>query len=241
MAAPGVTSSRILFALAALAGIALTLALGEWQLRRAAGKIEMQQRLEQALRQPPVSVPAEPIAPGTLDYDHVEARGEFRPELTILLDNRVHDGVVGYHVVTPLRLTPGEVHVLVKRGWVKAGPTREQLPAVHTPEGPVRLEGTALPPSRRHFELSSQTVSGNVWQNLDLARYAQRYGVTLQPLVLEQRNDTGDALVRDWPRPDTGVNTHRAYALQWFALSAAIAITWIVLDVRRRKAPQRAA
>ena len=237
----GVTRSRVLFALAALTGVTLTVALGEWQLRRAAGKVEIQQRLDQALRGPPVSLPADLIAAATLDYEHVEASGEFRAELTILLDNRVHDGVVGYEVVTPLRLTPGDVHVLVKRGWVKAGPTREELPSVRTPEGSMRVEGTALPATRRYVELSPQTVSGKLWQNLDLERFAKLHGVTLQPLVLEQRNDTGDALVRDWRRPDAGVNTHRAYALQWFALSAAIAITWVVLNVRRGKPPQRAA
>ena len=241
MAALGVTRSRVLFALAALAGVVLTVALGEWQLRRAAEKVETQQRLDQALRGPPVSLPADLIAAATLDYEHVEARGAFRPEMTILLDNRMHDGVVGYEVVTPLRLTPGDIHVLVKRGWVRAGSTREELPAVRTPEGPVRVEGTALPAIRRYVELSPQTVTGKLWQNLDLERFAKLYGVTLQPLVLEQRNDTGDALVRDWRRPDTGVNTHRAYALQWFALGAAIAVTWVVLNVRRGKPPKRAA
>lgn len=232
--------ARLLLALAALSGVILTAALGNWQLRRAATKLDLQQRMDQALRQPPVLLPAELVAPATLDYQQVEARGEFRPELTILLDNRVQSGVVGYEVVSALRLTPGEVHVLVKRGWVRASPTRQELPAVRTPEGPIRVEGTALPVTRRFVELSPQTVSGRVWQNLDLDRFAQVHRLALQPLILEQRNDTGDGLVRDWRRPDAGVNTHRAYALQWFALSAAIAITYLVLYVRRKKPPHSA-
>jgi hypothetical protein len=43
---------------------------------------------------------------------------------------------------------------------VKAPPTRQELPAVATPHGPVRVEGIALLPSRRYVELLSQTASG---------------------------------------------------------------------------------
>jgi cytochrome oxidase assembly protein ShyY1 len=34
---------------------------------------------------------------------------------------------------------------------------------------------------------------------------------------------------------------HRAYALQWFSMSAVILILYVVLNVRRGKTPQRAA
>ena len=227
--------------LAAVGGVLLTAYLGSWQLDRAAYKQSLQAQAELADRQPPVHMPAEPVTAGTLDYRRVEAEGTFRPEATIFLDNRVHQGQVGYEVLTPLQVG-ATTYVLVKRGWVKAAAARDALPAVETPGGQVRVEGLALPPSHRYVELSPQTVSGNVWQNLSLERYAQQYGLTLQPVVIQQSNDLPDGLVRAWRRPDTGVDTHRAYALQWLAMSLSIAILYLVLHVRRRsKAPQRAA
>ena len=93
-------------------------------------------------------------------------------------------------------------------------------------------------PTHRYLELSAQTVMGAVWQNLDLERYAAAYGVRLQPLVVEQHNDLGDGLVREWIRADTGVNTHRAYALQWFVMSGAIAILYVAYRVRESRKPQ---
>ena len=120
------------------------------------------------------------------------------------------------------------------RGWVKAPVQRSELPAVTTPAGSVRVEGFGLPPPRRFFELSDQTVSGRVWQNLPFERYRQIYRVELQPVLLQQHNDLGDGLVRAWSRPDTGVDVHRAYALQWFAMSAAIALIYMLLNVRRK-------
>ena len=153
----------------------------------------------------------------------------------MFLDNKVRDGKVGYEVVTPVRLGESQLHVLVDRGWVKAPPTRSELPSVTTPSGPVRVEGIALPPPSRFVELSEQTVTGRVWQNLRFDRYGEAYGVDLQPVLIQQHNDMGDGLVRVWSRPDTGVDVHRGYALQWFTMSGAIAILYIVLNVRRKK------
>jgi len=225
-------NARLLPALAAAVGVAVTAWLGGWQLQRAAEKLALQQRMDLAQHRPPVHLPSEPVPADTLAYQRVEAHGEFRPEFTILLDNRVREGRVGYEVITPLRLTPGDLHVLVNRGWVKAPRTRRELPAVVTPAGRVRVEGIALPPSKRYLELSSRTVTGAVWQNLDLERFAAAHKMGLQPIVLQQRNDAIDGLLRTWPRPDAGVDTHRAYALQWFAMSALIALACAVLLVR---------
>jgi surfeit locus 1 family protein len=233
-------NSRLLLALGAASGVIVTAWLGNWQLDRAAEKLALQQRMDLAQHQPALHLPSEPVAADTLLYRRVEARGEFRPELTILLDNRVHEGVVGYEVITPLRLARGDLHVLVNRGWVKAPRTRQELPALVTPAGEVRVEGIALPPSKRYLELSSQTVSGAVWQNLDLERFAAAHQTALQPIVVQQRNDAGDGLLRAWRRPDTGVSTHRAYALQWYVMSALIALAYVVLHVRGRDAPRSA-
>ena len=61
---------------------------------------------------------------GRLDGAALSA-GRSRPASTtrarqILIDNKVHDGRAGYHVVTPLVLADGRV-VLVDRGWIAAG------------------------------------------------------------------------------------------------------------------------
>jgi surfeit locus 1 family protein len=79
-----------------------------------------------------------------------------------------------------------------------------------------------------------------VWQNLDLDRYAAAYNIDLQPLVLQQSNESGDGLVRAWRRPDTGVDRHRAYALQWFVMSGMIAVLYLGFHVRRSKTAGRA-
>jgi len=226
---------RILPTVAAVGGVILTAYLGNWQLERAAYKLAMQARLDSAEHAPAVRIPSLPADAETFSYRRAEGTGQFVPQATIFLDNRVRDGVVGYEVVTPLRLSASSLHVLVNRGWVKASSSRTELPEVSTPKGVVTVSGLALPPVTRYVELSDETVSGRVWQNLKFEQYAQRYGLALQPLILQQRNELQDGLVRVWKRPDTGVDKHRAYALQWFVMSAVIAILYLVLHVRRKK------
>ena len=170
---------------------------------------------------------------GALLHRRVAAVGRFDDAHTVYLDNRVHGGVAGYHVLTPLRIAGGETAILVNRGWVATGRSRAQLPAVGVPAGRVRVEGLATDPDSRYVELASGSERGRVWQNLDFARYRALYGAPLQPVLLLQTTDTGDQLVRDWPRPDAGVAMHTSYAFQWYSLAATLAILWLGLNVKR--------
>ncbi len=128
-----------------------------------------------------------------------------------------------------LKIESGRKPLLVNRGWVAQGATRDALPSVPLPEGEVKIQGVAMVPSERVLELSDQTIEGSVWQNLNLARYREVYGVDVQPVVILQDSDLQDGLARDWRPPDTGANKHRAYAVQWFALAVLTIIFYFAV------------
>ena len=73
-------------------------------------------------------VPAEPVEAREFEFRRVEARGAYVPDSTVLLDNRIHAGRVGYEVVMPLRLGDSRMHVLVNRGWIAGTGDRTRLP-----------------------------------------------------------------------------------------------------------------
>jgi len=217
---------------AAAGFIALTLALGHWQTRRAEEKLELGRQLDSAEQGPVLSVPAVVADASLFERRRVSARGVFIARATLLLDNKVLHGIAGYHVLTPLRLQGSEVHVLVNRGWIAAG-DRSTLPAVSTPGNLQTIEGIALTPSRRFIELAPEASTGARLQNLVLEREGKRLGLRLQPFVIEQTSDTPDGLSREWARPDTGVDRHRIYALQWYSFAALAAILYVVLGFKR--------
>jgi surfeit locus 1 family protein len=232
---------RLVPTLAALAGALITGLLGSWQLERAAEKAQLQARVDQAGSQEAVPMGVAQLEPASVGYRMVEASGTFKADATVYVDNRTRNGVPGYEIVTPLRIGDSAHYVLVKRGWVEAGASRGQLPLIVTPGGTVTVRGIALPGNPRLFELSGRVQLGPLWENITVDRYREAYGLELQPVIIQQANDTGDGLARDWRRPDTGVNRHRAYALQWFTLCITIVVIYVVLNVRAARHRQRAA
>ena len=224
---PGWASS-----LAAAAFIALTVALGNWQTRRAEEKLEAGRVLDEAARGPALQVPPARVDAAAFERRRVAARGTFVARDTLFLDNKVMHGAAGYHVVTPLKLESGGMHILVNRGWIAAG-ERSRLPEVPTPEGVQTIEGTAVVPGSRILELAPEDASGPRRQNLVLAREEKRLGLELQPFVIEQTSEARDGLVRTWERPDSGVERHRGYALQWYSFAALAAALYVALGFKR--------
>lgn len=163
--------------------------------------------------------------------ERVVVRGEFLGGQTVLLDNKLRHGRAGYEVITPLRLNAA-THVLVNRGWIEAGPSREALPVVRTPSKEVTVEGIALARLPRAMEAGT-AARGKLRQNLDIQDYAAETGLALEPRVIEQHSAADDGLLREWPRPDAGVEKHASYALQWYSLAGLALALAIVLSFRR--------
>lgn len=221
---------------AALAGIALTVLLGLWQLGRGDEKAALGERLKSAQSGPVIAVPAEEIKASDVAWRRVEVHGRFVADHTVFIDNRVLNGAPGYHVVTPLKIEGGERHVLVNRGWIAAAPDRRTLPQVVTPTGLQHLTGLAIVPSEQQFELSTRVAEGNVWQNLTISRYRATVGIPLQPVVIQQSSPAADGLKREWQITGPSPDRNYGYAFQWFAMAAAILVYYLVTHVRKRPA-----
>ena len=52
-------------------------------------------------------------------------------------------------------------------------------------------------------------------------------------VMIQQINDAGDGLVREWPTPRRSIDVHRSYALQWFAFALLIAALYVYFGLRR--------
>jgi surfeit locus 1 family protein len=219
-----------------MAGVALTIVLGFWQLGRAEQKLTLQQRIEEFARSAPIAVGSELVNPADVLLRPLEVKGRFDPAHAVFLDNRIYKQRPGLHVLMPLRIGDSNKYLLVNRGWIAVNMDRRKAPVVKTPEGEVTLRGMAAPYSEHYLELSSKSAEGNVWQNIVLERYRQATRLDVQPVILQQTSALDDGLVRDWPPVDLRRNVHLAYAVQWFGMAVAIFIYYVVVNVRRSEA-----
>ena len=208
--------------------------LGFWQWHRAEAKRQLQQRADAQAKAPPLALEPRLIGGDGLLYRHVKVHGRFEAGHQILLDNQVHGEQAGFDVLTPLRIDGGEVRVLVDRGWVPLGSSREALPEAAPPAGPVEVSGTVWRPAARKPPAANQ--AGAVWQVLDLARYGAQVPYPLQPFAIRLDPAAVGCYVCDWPRADDKVAMHLGYAWQWWGMAGVLLAFYVFAGMERGKA-----
>ncbi len=219
--------------------------MGFWQLGRAAQKLETKNKVIHRSQQPVKSLPEEINDLSSIEFSRFAFKGVYEPEYQILLDNQIHQGQAGYHVITPVKILSTDKHVLVNRGWIPWGESRESLPTVETPREAMQFRGRAVLPSQDYFTLEKADESVNEWQtrwqHLDLNKIQAHLPFSIYPLVIElDVESTASGFVRNWlSYDDTWIQRHRAYAFQWFSLAILLAIIWIVFAIRVRRGTQR--
>ena len=242
--------SRVVVGVAAVLSVALGVRLGLWQLDRASQKIARHDALVAREQLPVLDAAALARTPADADaqqFRRTLVTGRWIADRTVFLDNRQMDARTGFVVVTPLAIEPSAgtsaagpaAVVLVQRGFaLRRFDDRSALPALDTPPGVVRIEGTVAGSPSRLYDFGPG-ASGPIRQNLDLDAYARETGLPLLPVTILQRDPArspppGDGLARHWPVPAADVQKHYGYAFQWFMIAAVIAFLYVWFQLVRR-------
>lgn len=229
--------------IATIAIVALGIALGNWQERRAAQKIALQTQLAERSAQPPLELTGGTSAVPQ-EFRRVSVRGQFVPGFPVFLDNRPYQGRAGYFLVMPFKIAGADQYVLVARGWLpRAAGAIGQLPSYQTPAGLTRVDGIMRLDLGHVMQLGSATpIAPNAMvQNVTVNQVARASNLPLLPFFIAQTGQGNDGLVRDWPAPALGVERHRGYAFQWYALATMAVLFFIITGCRREPRSQSAA
>ena len=181
-------------------------------------------RAEQNAAHTALAAPPQPLNRATLrPFARASAAGNYRPEFQIYIDNRVRNKTAGVHIITPLLLENGNA-VAVNRGWM-----HKNARPPPTPEGKITVRGVLQKDQSGAFTLSDNTEDGNLWQNLDLQKYAEFSGLPLITLVLFDENAAAPATVRT----DFKSANSKIYAWQWTSLGILTLVFYVVLGFRK--------
>lgn len=223
--------------IAALLVMVIGIMLGNWQTRRAAEKIAIENEIVARAHQAVLDL-NKPYSTTDIEYRRVSAEGSFIADWPVYLDNRPYQGKAGFTLLMPLQLSNSDSVVLVARGWFpRDAAERTKLPAIPVPAAPIRIEGIVRRSAGHVMQLgqAATILPGAIVQNLEPAEFARVTRLPLQNFIIEQTSDTSDGLVRDWPRPSGGVDKHRGYAFQWYALAATALVFFLVTGFRRAR------
>lgn len=216
---------RVVWSLLAVALAAGLCALGAWQLGRAQWKTAHRDALARAAQLTPVGLAAALAAPSEAPL-RVEGSGRFDNAATVLLDNEVREGRAGVRVYTLFRPAGTKRSLLVDRGWLALA--RDDAPAIPPVKGRVKIAGLLRAPPAIGLKLgNAQFVRGAEPPRVayvDIAALRGQMGADLADAVLEPDSGAPYAVgpARDVASDPMTPERHRGYAVQWFALAAAV-------------------
>lgn len=232
-------------AIVTVAGVAILIALGTWQMQRLAWKQGLLADISQRAHGEPVDITrAEQSkrAGENIEYLRVKTEGQFQHDKERFLF--AHDSKFGsgYHVFTPLKQANGGV-VFVNRGFVPAelkDPVKREVGQV---AGEVKIVGLVRRPEEPGTFTPENNVADNTWYWRDLdGMAASIFGQEAPPLVpffIDVEDEP--SLPGGWPKG--GVtrlelpNRHLEYAISWYGLAAALIAVFAAYAVSRWRRP----
>ena len=215
--------------------IALFVKMGFWQLDRAQFKNSLQSAYENAADYTWISPDLVPER-----YQTLEVSGQYLVDRQILIDNIVRNGRLGYFVITPLRYSPHEPLLLVNRGWALKDAATGALPDIELETTSKMVRGRAgdLPrvgirPGEAFADLSTWPRIA-VWPTIN--EVSDQIGDEVLPFVLLLDADQDHGFTRNWEPRQSGASTHYGYAVQWFAMAAAVLaiLAWFFRNRRKK-------
>ncbi len=216
-----------------LLGVTLLGSLGVWQLMREQQKMALQNQASLASLQAPLDNHTLLTQKSTAEqrYLPVKLQGIFLNEFSILLDNKIKNGQVGYHLITPFAVSSQE-WLLVDRGFIPLGPKRSQLPVIPAIIGEVTIEGYLDFSYRNRFlsnPLETQTIQWPLrMQYLDLQLLGTLWHKKVFPMLVVLGSKPQAA--QTWLSPQK----HRGYAVQWFSLALTLLLFYIFTHLSRK-------
>lgn len=216
----------------------ILVSLGLWQISRAEEKAQTQQALSSSLEKLEIEV-LSPLEENTeYRFRHARIKGYFDAQHQYLLDNRIEKGRPGFLVITPFVYASGKAKILVNRGWLPLGKSRQDLPDISVTDTPQLIRGVLadLPGKLPDFGIS-KNVSDERWpkviRDIETDQISAELGYTMPPYLLQLVQESASAYTQNWQPVASGPEKNQGYAVQWFGMALVIVILYIGLNSRR--------
>ena len=230
------TKGLLGFTALALAALAVLIGLGVWQLERLQWKEGLIAEIEARSTGAPITI-AEALAIARQgrdpDYYRVRVEGRFHHDKErYLFAQSLADGTPGWHVITPLETTGGDM-VLVDRGFVPDVLKEASSRASGQVEGVVTVTGIVRSPEIQGSFVPDNEREANRWFWRDLGAMARSMfpegTVEMAPFFLDaEKSDVPGG----WPEGGQTrlelPNNHLQYAITWFLLALCLLVIYAV-------------
>jgi len=230
----------LLATLLVLAGMALCVRLGIWQLDRLDKRRAYNARVQAQIDQPPLTLAGEALNEDlyNMEYRPVKVSGTYDFSQQIAIINQSYGNEWGVHLVTPLVIsgtaigTPKQA-ILVDRGWIPHQDYQSGDWTKYAEPGIVVVEGVLRRPQIK-AEIGGRTdptpVPGEApraaWNFVNIEQIGKQVSYPLLGAYIQQAPDpawTG-LPYRSQPEIEITEGPHLGYAMQWFSFAILLGI-----------------
>jgi surfeit locus 1 family protein len=198
-----------------LAGVAILVSLGNWQMRRLAWKEGILAEIDARMASAPADLPFAELNEEAHEYLPVAITGAFTGERVIVLTSLEGQGP-GYRVIEAFE-TEGGDRILADRGFLP-----DELRGADLSPAPGNWEGNLSWPDE--VDGFTPEPEGDLWFARDLPAMAGELGTIPVLAVLTTQTDPQ---LTPMPIDTAGIpNDHREYAITWYLL----ALVWAVMS-----------
>ena len=163
-------------------------------------------------------------------WDRVYVKGKWDNSKQILVDNVINRGIVGYKVLTPLRIIETNQLILVDRGWIKQNKFRDILPNIELVDGDEVISGILEYPELG-LVLSEDLISKEwpkVSQTKSLEVISKEYDEFIYPMILLADPILKNSLEYIKITPTNMTPTkHFGYSAQWFLMFLVLCLMYL--------------
>ena len=202
--------------------------LGFWQLDRADEKQQILNNIARIESQFPVHIDPKDIE--HKEHYTITLKGKYLSNKQVIYDNQIVNGRAGYFVLTPFAIDDSNKIILVNRGFLLWGNTRNienitiQDP-ITTITGKIQI--AKIRPTLKNIALSTDFPI--LIQSIDFKKLNTLYDNALIPRILLLDKNATAGYQRDWKPFYGSTSKHIGYAVQWFAMALVLLIISILL------------
>jgi surfeit locus 1 family protein len=231
-------SPGVLPSITTLAFMYLMVFMAQWQAGKAEYKNDLYDKIVARKDLPAISMQQLPATEDERMFLPVSINGQYDVERSFLLDNKILNGRVGYDVYTPLKLPDGR-SILVNRGFLPQGRTRQDLPVIETPAETLYVKGLMDKIPSKTIVLAEGVNQAKSWpvvlQYIDDKEIEKMLGYPVFNMVLWLDKDENHGFTRTLPALNLGSAKNTGYAFQWYAMTLALFIIYVAVNTKKRE------
>jgi surfeit locus 1 family protein len=222
----------LLATLLVVAGVALCVRLGIWQLDRLDQRRAFNHQVESMRAMPPLDLNQEvPDDIAKMEWRTVKVQGKYDFANQVALRNQYNGSEYGYHLLTPL-LIDGKA-ILVDRGWIPAdgNATPQDWQKYNESEEATLVGQIRLGQTKPRFggvadAIPQDGTKLDLWNNADIEHMIKQLPYPALPVYIQPNVDPNDTTppIPYQPTVDLTEGPHFGYALQWFTFATILLV-----------------